>query len=141
MMMYNRYPKQPVLAPRLVVHLQEQEGARNSQGRQALDQIFESENAAAQYNLGVKYYNGSDGMPKDYAKASELYFRAASKGHVLAKNNLGVMYRKGLGVPQSEERAFTLYLEAASEGCAIAQYNELCCIIQNFVMSDTISEH
>ncbi|MDD5411925.1 MAG: SEL1-like repeat protein [Methylobacter sp.] len=44
----------------------------------------------AQYNLGYMYENGL-GVPKNEAKALELYQRAADQGHSAAQNNLDAM--------------------------------------------------
>lgn len=42
----------------------------------------------AQYNLAYLYENGL-GVPKDEAKALELYQQAAAQGHSAAQDNLG----------------------------------------------------
>lgn len=44
----------------------------------------------AQYNLAYMYENGV-GVPKNEAKALELYQQAADQGHPAAQNNLNVM--------------------------------------------------
>lgn len=44
----------------------------------------------AQYNLAYIYENGL-GVPKDEAKALELYQQAANQGHPAAQNNLDAM--------------------------------------------------
>ena len=48
----------------------------------------EQGNAAAQYNLGVRYETGRGGLPKDEAKAVEWYRKAAEQGDADARNNL-----------------------------------------------------
>jgi TPR repeat protein len=40
----------------------------------------------AQYNLGVLYYNGQEGVPQDFVKALEYYEQAALQGHVRMRN-------------------------------------------------------
>lgn len=47
-------------------------------------------NPDAQYNLAYMYENGI-GVPKNEAKALELYQQAADQGHSAAQNNLDVM--------------------------------------------------
>lgn len=47
-------------------------------------------NPDAQYDLGYMYENGL-GVPKDEAKALELYQKAADQGHSAAQNNLDAM--------------------------------------------------
>lgn len=44
----------------------------------------------AQYNLAYIYENGL-GVPKDEAKALELYQQAANQGHSAARNNIDAM--------------------------------------------------
>jgi TPR repeat protein len=45
----------------------------------------------AQYNLAYLYENGLEGLPKDEAKALELYQQAADQGHSAAQSNLNAM--------------------------------------------------
>lgn len=52
--------------------------------------------AAAQYNLGVGYYNGK-GVARDYKQAVYWYTKAANQGYANAQYNLGVCYYKGQG--------------------------------------------
>jgi TPR repeat protein len=51
----------------------------------------EKGDADAQYNLAYLYENGLEGLPKDEAKALELYQQAADKGHSAAQSNLNAM--------------------------------------------------
>lgn len=75
-----------------------------------------------QYNLGVRYATG-EGVPKDAAKAVELFKKAAAQGNVDAEFYLGVMYINGDGVPKAEAKAFEWYLKAAAQGYVAAQQN------------------
>ena len=54
-------------------------------------------NAQALYYVG-KRYAGGDGVPQDYGKATEYLRQAADRGCILAENDLGAFYAKGLGV-------------------------------------------
>jgi hypothetical protein len=54
---------------------------------------------AAQYNVGVMYYEGRD-VPQDYAEAVKWYRKAAEQGDANAQYNLGGMYYQGKGVQQ-----------------------------------------
>ena len=54
--------------------------------------------------LGVMYANGQ-GVKQDYAKAVELYQKAAEQGDASAQYNLGIMYKNGLGVKQNYTKA------------------------------------
>jgi TPR repeat protein len=51
------------------------------------------------------------------------YRKAAEQGNALAQNNLGSMYRDGLGVPQDHAEAMKWYRKAAEQGNALAQNN------------------
>jgi hypothetical protein len=73
-------------------------------------------------NLGSLYLNGL-GVAQDYAKARELYERAADKGDALAMNNVGVLYENGLGVAQDYAKARELFEKAADKGSALAMRN------------------
>jgi len=76
----------------------------------------------AQYNLGVKLYNG-EGVAKDYGEAVRWYQLAAIQGDARAQFNLGGMYRMGQGVPQDYQKAVRWYRRAADQGDADAQSN------------------
>ena len=79
-----------------------------------------SDNADAQYNLGVCYNTGR-GVPVDDKEAARLYKLAADQGHALAQYNLGGCYNTGRGVPQDDNEAARLYKLAADQGHAQAQ--------------------
>ena len=74
----------------------------------------------AQNNLGVMYYSG-EGVEQDYARAAELYGKAAEQGHMYAQYNLGGMYYDGEGVEQDFARAAELFRKAADAGNNEAQ--------------------
>ena len=63
---------------------------------------------AAQYGLGGMYEEGEGGLPKDLAKATELYIKSASQGYDKAQAALGIAYELGQGVPRSREKAVAL---------------------------------
>ena len=78
--------------------------------------------AAAQYNLGVRYEDGQ-GVPKDVGKAADLYQKAANQGHAGAQFNLGLLYVYGRGVSKDLGKAAELFQKAANQGHAGAQNN------------------
>ena len=100
----------------------------------------EQGDADAQYNLGVKYFNG-DGVPQDSAEAvrwyrlavaqghadaeaERLYRLAAEQGHAEAQVDLFRMYFEGLGgVAVDIAEAMRWYRLASEQGHADAQYN------------------
>ena len=62
-------------------------------------------------------------MAQDYARALELYTRAAAFGEAMAINNIGWLYENGFGVEQSYETAYEYYARAAKAGCELAKEN------------------
>ena len=78
--------------------------------------------AAAQYDIGVLYAQGS-GLVQDYASAASWFHAAAAQGVVDAQYNLGVLYERGLGVAANPIDAVNWYRSAADQNNASAQYN------------------
>lgn len=78
--------------------------------------------ARDQYNLGLLYSTGR-GIPQDYPKAYQWYFKSANQGDAFGENGLGFLYFTGRGVPQDYVEALVWYRKAASQGNSKAQYN------------------
>ena len=57
----------------------------------------------------------------DYVPAIRLFHPLAEAGNSKAKNQIGLMYRKGEGTPQSPARAFMWFSLAAKRGDAKAK--------------------
>lgn len=72
---------------------------------------------------GDKYYNGTDGVTKNYAKALELYLQAAEQGYAWAQTRVGYMYDLGQGTSEDNMKAMTWYTKAAEQGNLTAQNN------------------
>jgi TPR repeat protein len=72
--------------------------------------------AWAQMNLGMLYTHGGDGLPQDYARAVDLFRKAADGNDPDALYNLGWAYESGLGVPQDRQQAIEWYNKAAAKG-------------------------
>jgi len=51
----------------------------------------------AQFDLGLRYYNG-EGVVKNYKQAVYWYEKAANQGNADAQFNLGLCYGLGQGV-------------------------------------------
>ncbi|MDY6337878.1 MAG: tetratricopeptide repeat protein [Succinivibrionaceae bacterium] len=56
------------------------------------------------FQLGEKHYHGN-GVAQDYKEAAYFYRQSAEKGHARAAEQLGYMYRDGLGVERSWSEA------------------------------------
>ncbi|EFC38010.1 predicted protein [Naegleria gruberi] len=73
----------------------------------------EEGDADAQYNLGLCFDEGSDGVKQDCALAMHWYMKAALQGHSDAQYNVGLLFEEGRG----------WYWKAAEQGDAHAQFN------------------
>lgn len=80
----------------------------------------DTESPEALVALAVKYEH-AEGVKKDYAKAAELYCRAARSGNADAQFALGWMYANGRGVPRDDGVAAQLIAMAADQGHAHAK--------------------
>ena len=63
------------------------------------------------------------GVPRDDARAIELYRQAAELGNIHSMNNLGVMYLNGRGVNKDAQQAVYWITKAAEGGNDQAMYN------------------
>jgi TPR repeat protein/virulence-associated protein VagC len=73
-------------------------------------------NAAAQYQLGLFYQEGSYGLTQSSKRAIEYYTLAADQGDAEAQTNLGFMYAKGEGIEISYSKAREWWTKAAAQG-------------------------
>lgn len=91
-----------------------------------LEPLVKAGNAAAQYHLGILYYNGK-GVPEDERKAVQLLTGSAQQGNVDAMYQLGNAYTFGNEAPQlvvdPDVEAANWYFKAAKQGSADAQYS------------------
>ena len=78
--------------------------------------------AAAQYELGKRYYTGRTGAGRygghkqDYNKAFKWWLLAAEQGNAYAQNFLGRCYENGRGVDKDLNEAIKWYRKAAEQG-------------------------
>ncbi|MDQ6869406.1 MAG: hypothetical protein M3178_13855 [Pseudomonadota bacterium] len=82
----------------------------------------EAGDAAAQFDLAVRYAEGGAG-PRNYELAAKWYEKAAQQGRAVAEYRLASLYEKGLGVGKDIQRAKDLYQRAAEKGNTHAMYN------------------
>jgi TPR repeat protein len=75
-----------------------------------------SEDMVALLSEGFQAYNAGN-----YAKAVELFRKAAEQGNMNAQYNLGNCYENGNGVPQDYKKAAEWYTKAADQGDMDAQ--------------------
>lgn len=83
----------------------------------------EAGNAYAQYNLGVIYDQGYEGVKQNKSEAAKWFLKAAKQGLAEAQFNIANMYYHGKGVPKNRSEAAKWWCRAAEQGVAEAQYN------------------
>jgi|GEM_PF-4346485 len=89
----------------------------------------EKGDAESLYKIGTYYQNGSNGLPKDEAKAFRNFFEAAQKSNPDAQYELGKIYAEGLrtknaDVPRNMRLAVLNLIRASNAGVQKAR-NEL----------------
>ena len=90
----------------------------STQALQAADpeRVAEAANDPVELTRLAQRYEHAEGVPKDFAKANELYCRAAKAGYAEAQFRLGWIYANGRGVPRDDGIAAVLFLMAAEQG-------------------------
>jgi len=73
--------------------------------------------AAAQFNLGLLYYDGQ-GVPLDFSQAAEWFTKAAEQDYAKAQYDLGAMYGVGKGVKRDYVQAYKWLNLCAAKGDA-----------------------
>ncbi len=66
-------------------------------------------------SLGIMYHT-ADGVAQDYSIALDWYLKAYEKHDGDALNNIGVLFRDGLGVSRNKKVAYLLFLAVHMEG-------------------------
>ncbi|MBE7567220.1 sel1 repeat family protein [Acidithiobacillus thiooxidans] len=69
----------------------------------------------AQFNMGVKYAEGSE-VPQDYQEAARWYSAAADQNDAPAQFNLGLLFYQGQGLRKDLSCAYELFSLAAAQG-------------------------
>jgi localization factor PodJL len=90
--------------------------------RNALRSAAASGNPAAQYEIGLRYAQGS-GVPQDYDQAAYWFELAAKQNLAIAQYRLATLFEKGRGVSQDQEQARAWYESAAQAGNVKAMHN------------------
>ena len=71
--------------------------------------------AQAEYDIGLRYYNGRI-EKRDYSKALEWFQKAADQGYADAIYRIAYMYEWGKGVQENKQKALDMYLSIAEKG-------------------------
>lgn len=77
------------------------------------ESLHEKGDYKAAVSAGLMHHLGT-GMPVDYIKAMDWYLKA--KYDADAMNNIGVLYRDGLGITKNRKIAYLLFLTIHMEG-------------------------
>ena len=85
--------------------------------------VLEKGNADAFNTLGMEYVNGERGLPRDFAKANELFLKAGELGCATSYFNLALHYKNGNGVEADEGKVKHYYELAAMMGNLEARHN------------------
>lgn len=72
--------------------------------------------AAAQYELGKRYFTGKAPLAINLEQAMLWFTRAAEQQHADAQYNTGIFYKDGVGVPRDSSRAKHWLTKAAAQG-------------------------
>lgn len=99
-------------------------------GLESLRQRVARQEIEAIYELGMRYYEGRDGVEQDYRKSFPLLKRVADVGYAPAQYNVARSYRYGRGVKESQALAFEWYSKAAEQGYGSAE-----CAVGNALQS------
>lgn len=86
-----------------------------------LIELAESGDVDAQYQLGVRYYDGI-GVNMNWKLAADYFSLAADQGDPISQYNLGWMFHSGHGVELDYEKAAKYFLLAAEQGLVRAQF-------------------
>jgi TPR repeat protein len=79
-----------------------------------------TDDAQAQFQLGVIYEFGGEGVAIDVARAANWYRKAAEQGLPRAQYTLGRLYVDGEGVPQDYQQAVHWLRKAAAQNYVLA---------------------
>jgi TPR repeat protein len=77
--------------------------------------LAEKGGSAAQFNLGLLYYEGQ-GVPQNYSEAAKWFRLAADQDYLKAQLNLGAMYGVGKGVKRDYVQSYTWLSICAAKG-------------------------
>ena len=81
----------------------------------------EAGDVEAQFQLGLRYYEGRD-LGQDDVQAVRWFRQAAERGHPGAQAHLGWMYSQGRGVARAPGEALRWFHQGANQGHPYAQY-------------------
>lgn len=72
-------------------------------------------------NLGLLYYNGKCGTPRDYMKAFKYFALGAEMGDKESQYSVGVLFYKGKGIKINYKEAIKWWRLSSNQGYELAQ--------------------
>jgi TPR repeat protein len=87
-----------------------------------LQRAADAGSAEGAHRLGLLYAEGAEGIPRNDAKALELFEKAAATGHRRAQINAGTMYFRGQGTTRDLIKARAWLEKAAAQDDPYALY-------------------
>lgn len=93
-----------------------------AEGVRLIRRAADAGSAEGEHRLALLYANGEAGVPRDEARAAQLFEKAAEKGNRRAQLNIGTMYWRGQGVPRDLVQARAWLEKAAADGNVHAIY-------------------
>jgi TPR repeat protein len=96
--------------------------ARPAEALQILQQAADAGSAEGAHRLALLYAQGAEGIPRNDARALELFEKAAAAGHLRAQINAGTLYFRGQGTPRDLVRARAWLEKAAASDDPYALY-------------------
>jgi hypothetical protein len=87
-----------------------------------LQRAADAGSAEGAHRLGLLYAEGAEGIPRNDAKALELFEKAAADGHRRAQINAGTMYFRGQGTQRDLIKARAWLEKAAAQDDPYALY-------------------
>ncbi len=94
-----------------------------TKGKSLIQQSIDAGSAYGLMIKGIIHYEAIGGTQQDHQKAKEWTQKAANLGNARAQDQLGVMYRDGIGTPIDYQQALYWYTKSAEQGFAAAQNN------------------
>jgi hypothetical protein len=95
---------------------------RTREAVQALQHAANAGSAEGAHRLALLYAQGADGLPRDDARALELFEKAAATGHLRAEINAGMLYLYGRGTAKDLVKARAWLEKAAAQNDPYALY-------------------
>jgi TPR repeat protein len=95
---------------------------RTREAIQALQHAASAGSAEGAHRLGLVYAQGAEGVPRNEARALELFEKAGLAGHLRAQINAGTMYFRGQGTAKDLVQARAWFEKAAAQNDPYALY-------------------